>query len=163
MKHLLTALTLLLIPVAASAQQAYVVDLGAGNYVGVLITPDGVYPISKLTIITPSELPSPTTDPKRVTYVYEKDEGGVPPGVAAALIKINRDSPAIIASEFENDTVDGTGQVPEQYAKALAEARKAGLPALVVEDSNGNVLQVLKAPKTQEEVLAVLKKKGVTP
>ena len=95
-------------------------------------------------------VPSPNTKPTKVTYVYEKDDTAVPTGVSVALDKLNRQG--ILATIFEEDTLDNDGTIPTQYIKAKAEATKAGLPALVIE-SDKVVLKVIKAPKTETEVL----------
>jgi hypothetical protein len=87
-----------------------------------------------------------------VTYVYEKDAGGVPSGVAGALNQLNRREPTILATTFEEDTKDATGETPHQYKPALIAAQAAGLPALVVQ-AGDKVLKVVKAPKTDTEVL----------
>lgn len=84
------------------------------------------------------------------TYIYEKDAGGVPPAVHAALSELN--AAGLRATTFEEDTVDGTGQVPAQYVVALAAAREAGLPALVVM-AGAEVKRVLKGATTKEQVL----------
>jgi hypothetical protein len=107
--------------------------------------------------------PSPTvpTEPDkpapvkvlRVTYVWEKDKGGVPPGVRAALDKLNRQG--IVATEFEEDTKNGAVAVPAQYKLALAEAQKLGIPALVVE-GEGNKVRTVKVT-TEAEVLEAAK------
>jgi hypothetical protein len=96
-------------------------------------------------------IPDPS-QPKRVTYVYEKDQSTVPRPVALALQKLNDASPGgCIATEFEEDTVTGDGTVPEQYKLALAAAKKEGLPALVVE-VGGKVVKVVRAPTTAKQV-----------
>lgn len=100
--------------------------------------------------------PSVPIDPSKkvtqVTYVYEKDQNNVPPPVSFGLQRINQDSlGSVVASAFEEDTIDGSGQVPDQYAIALEAARKAGLPALVVQ-SGQVVLKVVKDPKTEQSV-----------
>lgn len=106
----------------------------------------------------PPDEPTDPSDPDspvkvaRVTYVYEKDSNPVPPGVAVALAEINKETPDIIATEFEDDTRDGTGEVPDQYAVALQAAKDEGIPCLVVEDNRGEVLRVVRAPTTQEQV-----------
>ncbi len=84
-------------------------------------------------------------------YVYEKDQGGVPPAVMSGLSKLNSDR-KLVATEFEQDTKDGTGEVPEQYKVALEAAKKAGLPSLVA-CSGSRVLKVTKDPRTEEDVL----------
>jgi len=54
----------------------------------------------------------------------------VPAFVTSALNKLNRER-KIVATLFEADQYDGTGQVPEQYRLVLQAPRKAGLPAMV--------------------------------
>jgi hypothetical protein len=95
----------------------------------------------------------PVTQPvTAVTYVYEKDQGGIPSAVAAALNQLNRRVPPILATPFEEDTKDETGDTPHQYKPALIAAQAAGLPVLVVQ-AGDKVLKVIKAPKTDTEVL----------
>ena len=65
----------------------------------------------------------------RVTYVYEKDEGGVPPGVASALMQLN--TMGIIATDHDKDTVNGEGNTPAQYVIAMNETKTTGIPVLV--------------------------------
>ena len=94
-----------------------------------------------------------SSDVDQVVYVYEKDEGPVPRPVAGALMEINLDEDLKIeATEFEDDTVDPDGDVPEQYQAALAAAKEAGLPALVVL-SGDTVVKVIKNPSTMEQVM----------
>lgn len=94
--------------------------------------------------------PAPATATS-VTYVYEKDDTNPPAQVASALNRLNREK-KIIATMFEDDTKDGSGEVPDQYRVPLAAALEAGLPALVV--TNGEtVLTVVKAPTTEAQVL----------
>jgi hypothetical protein len=107
--------------------------------------------------------PNPPTTPSpskidRVTYVWEKDQGPVPQGVAKALQRLNTDSAyRVLATDFEEDTIDGSdGQTPDQYVIALKAAREMGLPALVVQ-AGTVVVKVVKAPKTEVEVLDVVK------
>jgi hypothetical protein len=84
------------------------------------------------------------------TYVYEKDDTAVPVGVSVGLNRLNREK-KILATLFEEDTTDGTGDVPDQYKVPLSAAQNAGLPALVV--TNGEkVLGVVKDPRTEEAV-----------
>jgi hypothetical protein len=94
----------------------------------------------------------PSVGPSKVTaatYVYEKDNGSVPPPVLAALDKLNR--AGVMATTFEEDTTDADGKVPDQYAVALPAARTAGLPSLVVL-AGDKVLRTVKAPTTEEQV-----------
>lgn len=102
---------------------------------------------------TPPLVIPPNTKVDRVTYVYEKDQNNVPKPVASALERINRESTGlIVASEFEEDTINGIGVTPAQYKIALDAARSAGLPALIVQ-SGATVVRVLKSPTTEDEVL----------
>ena len=92
-------------------------------------------------------------DLDQVVYVYEKDDGPVPRPVAGALMEINlNEALKIEATEFESDTVDPDGDVPEQYQSALAAAKEAGLPALVVL-AGDTVVKVIKNPSTMEQVM----------
>ena len=104
----------------------------------------------------PGPLPFPSTKVTAVTFVYEKDKHVVPPPVLAALNKLNREK-GIVATVFEQDTVDGAGEVPEQYKATLAAAKEVGLPALVVL-ANGKVIKTVKDPKTAEQVLEAVGK-----
>jgi hypothetical protein len=83
-------------------------------------------------------------------YVYEKDATAVPTGVVVGLNRLNRDR-GIVATLLEADTVDGTGEIPDQYRPALAAAKDAGLPALVVL-SGSTVLSATPAPADPDEI-----------
>lgn len=87
----------------------------------------------------------------QVTYVYEKDASFIPSGVQAALNRLNRER-GILATSFERDTTDGSGEVPEQYKPAAESCEKFGLPLLVVQ-SGQKVLQVVKSPTTETSVM----------
>lgn len=108
-------------------------------------------PATPTTPSTPSTpvAPSPV---KRVTYVYEKDDGEIPSEVAVALDRLNRDR-KIMATKFEDDSTDGDDQVPEQYKAALAIAREFGEPILVIEFIDGRTPLYVKGPTTKEQVL----------
>ena len=99
--------------------------------------------------------PPPRPPATSATYVYEKDDTVPPTPVVVAFDKINREK-KIIADFFDDDTTDGTGQTPQRYKAAVAAARAAGLPALVL--LNGDVVvRVVKNPKTEVEVLEAIK------
>ena len=89
--------------------------------------------------------------PTSAVYVYEKDQSAIPVGVTVGLNRINRER-GIVASLYEADTTDGTGDVPEQYREALAAAAASGLPALVVL-SGTTVLSVTPAPEDAEAIV----------
>lgn len=126
---------------------AYVVGLLMG---GVLA--NGLPSINLPSWNVPSILaPSKVT---AATYVYEKDAGTPPPGVLAGLSTLN--AQGIIATTFEEDTTDGTGETPAQYKLAKEEATKAGLPALVIQ-AGDKVIRVIKAPATDSHVLEAIK------
>jgi hypothetical protein len=95
--------------------------------------------------------PSPTEPATSATYVYEKDSTSIPAEVLAGLNRLNREK-KLIATPFEEDTLDGAGQTPDQYKVPLAAAQSAGLPALVV-TSGEKVLAVVKDPKTEAQVM----------
>ncbi len=94
--------------------------------------------------------PAPTVKATAATFVYEKDDTAIPSPVLAALNQLNRRG--IVATTFDDDIVDGTGEVPKQYAVALAESRKSGLPVLVVQ-AGDEVVKVVKNPTTEQAVL----------
>lgn len=138
-----------------------------GKYLVLYFPPGQQYPQPEVRVVVlgvaappkkPDDPPGPPEETKvtQVTYVYEKDETAVPREVAKALGDINAKYLGVVASEFEDDTTAGGGAVPAQYRVALAEARKAGLPALVVQ-AGGKVLRVVKAPTTEAQVTEALK------
>jgi hypothetical protein len=108
--------------------------------------------------VDPTVPPVAPVDPlkktTRVTFVYEKDQSNTPRPVAAALQRLN--TMGILASEFEEDSLDGSGEVPDQYKIALEAARSAGLPALVVQ-SGDVVKRVVKNPTTEAAVMEAAK------
>lgn len=86
----------------------------------------------------------------QVTYVFEKDDTAVPAPVLSGLAKLN--DKGILATYFEEDTVDGDNQVPQQYVVALSAARSSGLPSLVAQ-AGSSVIRVVKSPTTEQQVL----------
>ena len=100
--------------------------------------------------------PPPPAKATAVTYIYEKDQHDPPRAVQAALDRLNAAGSGIVASVFEQDTTNGTGQVPAQYRVQSQAAKAVGLPCLVVV-AGDQVLRVVKDPKTADEVLEALK------
>lgn len=99
------------------------------------------------------EDPDTDTDANRVTYVYEKEKAFVPREVAAALRELNdAEGSDIIAAAIDQDAVTGTLISPKQYEIAIAAAKAAGVPALVVQ-SGDTVIRVVKDPTTREAVM----------
>lgn len=99
----------------------------------------------------PPPTPGPTTPAvTAAVYVYEKDQTAVPNGVRVGLDRLNRER-KIRATAFEDDILDGTDDVPDQYKAPLVAAREAGLPALVVM-AGDVVLKVVSNPTTEGEV-----------
>ena len=84
-------------------------------------------------------------------YVYEKDDGAVPPAVAAGLNRLNREK-KLFAVAVEDDDLDGKDRELSVYRTQIEAARKVGLPALVVM-AGDKVLRVVQAPKTDAEVV----------
>jgi hypothetical protein len=97
------------------------------------------------------DAPSPTVAATAAAYIYEKDATAIPSEVAAAINRLNRER-KITATLFEQDSRDGDDEVPDQYKAALAAAKQAGLPALVVM-AGETVLKVVKDPKTEAAVM----------
>lgn len=87
-------------------------------------------------------------------YIYEKDTTAIPPAVGAALNRLNREK-QIVATLFEQNTTDGTGETPKQYVVPLAAAKQAGLPALVV-TAGEKVLRVVVDPQTEAQVMEAI-------
>jgi hypothetical protein len=98
----------------------------------------------------PEPPPGPTLPATAVTYVYEKDTTPIPSAVMAGLNRLNREK-KLLATLHEIDTTDGTSEIPDQYKVAVAAAKEAGLPALVV-TAGSVVVKVVKAPTTVEQV-----------
>jgi hypothetical protein len=92
--------------------------------------------------------------PTAATYTIDDKQHSVPPPVAAALDKLNRQG--ILATVDEVDTTDGSGDVPDQYKVSRPAAIAAGLPALVVM-SGEKVLRTVKDPRTEEAVMEAVK------
>lgn len=105
-------------------------------------------------VVTPTT-PSTPTAITAATYVYEKDKGMPPSPVRVALNRINRET-SIIATEFEQNSFDGSDEIPDQYKAALSAAKADGLPALVVL-SGDKVVRIVKAPTTETQVLEAVK------
>jgi len=103
---------------------------------------------------TPIGLPWPSivTAPvaTKATYVYEQRAGSVPSAVLSALNTLNRSG--IVATPVDQHVLGGGDSIPAQYVVAMEEAKKAGIPCLVVEYSTGPP-KVVKAPTTAEQVL----------
>lgn len=91
----------------------------------------------------------------RVTWVWEKDSGPIPRHVASALQRINAELSGIVASDFEDDTTDGNGEVPDQFKVALTASKTAGVPVLVLQAGS----MVVKAwkPSTEAEIMEAIR------
>lgn len=111
-------------------------------------------PLTDPTKPAPSDPNNPTpNNPKvdRVTWVWEKDSGPVPQYVSAALQRINAARSGVVASDFEDDTTDGNGEVPDQFKVALAASKTAGVPVLVLQA--GSVVVRAWKPSTEAEIM----------
>ena len=104
----------------------------------------------------PTPQPTPIQAATAVTYIYEKDQNSVPPQVLSGLNRLNREQ-GIVATIFEVDTKDGTGDTPEQYKVPVAAAKTAGLPTLVTTGKERQVLRVIRNPKSEAEVMEAVK------
>lgn len=157
LRSVLLPLALMLCCSSAFAQTAIIFEVSEGRYVGIVTTPTGQQfaltsiVITKLKVVPDKPPVTPVSRVDRCTYYYEKDDTVIPKPVAFALQRLNDEYKDIVASEFEDDTLTGNDTVPKAYAAGLEAARKAGLPALVVE-SNGKVVDVIKNPKTVADV-----------
>ena len=105
-----------------------------------------------LLLLAGSYQPGPATiGVDRVTYVYEKDEGAVPPPIQYALGELNKLK--IVATAFEIDSTTGLDSVPAQDRIAVEAAKKpeAGLPCLVVQ-AGDKVTTIIKSPTTVKQI-----------
>ena len=93
--------------------------------------------------------PDPDRKPIRVTYIHERRDQIVPRRIQAALQKLNQQG--MQATAIDKDATDGTGEVPEQYTKSMDAAISKGLPALVVEYSDGSL--AVSKPQSEQDVL----------
>jgi hypothetical protein len=109
---------------------------------------------------TPLVEPIPTTPDvvTAITYVFEKNQTAPPSEVTKALDRLNRDK-SIKATMLEDPTNNENGKVAKQYERALAAAKKEGLPAIVVETAD-RVLRVVSDPRSQR--LALVRSKTST-
>ncbi len=103
----------------------------------------------------PQKPPETPVDAKadRVTYVYEREEGGVPRPISAKFRELSESG--ITANAVDIDTVNGLGQTPEQYKVAFAAAR-GKLPAIVVQ-AGDKVIRVVEKPQTAKDVEEAIK------
>lgn len=142
-----------------------------GDYVFVLVVsgtnpnggPAADMATHTVTLLAPRPPPEPddptdptnpplTTNPTAAVYVYEKDQGSVPGPVSQALHRLNTERDSFAASAIDQDITTGGGTVPAQFQAAIAAARAAGLPALVILGESG-VLRVLPNPTTEAEIM----------
>lgn len=103
--------------------------------------------------VDPKPVPSTVTS---ITYVFEKSDGGVPPAVQAGLAQVNRESEGKIKATMYERYDGDDHKIPEQYKIPFAKATEVGLPALVVM-SDSNLVRIVKAPKTVEQIVEAAK------
>lgn len=94
---------------------------------------------------------APTTKPTAAYYIFEKDDGAVPPAVQTGLDRLLREK-KIDARSIEQHVTDGTDRTPEAFKAPIAAAKQAGLPALVVL-AGSEILSVTKSPTTEDAIL----------
>lgn len=98
----------------------------------------------------------PTTDQiVRLTYVYEKDQGSIPPAISAGLSAVSLSRESVVASAYEDDSTNGLDRVPKQYERAAEASREYGTPCLVAE-SVERVVRVKLKPTTEQHVMEAL-------
>lgn len=95
-------------------------------------------------VISPTQITS-------VDYVYERDETAVPREISAWLREVNEKTD-IVASEIDDDSVDPSGNL----RKSILEAKKAGIPCLVVM-SGEKVVKIVLKPQNRDDL------KGIVP
>ena len=121
--------------------------------IGLVLIVLGLLKFDLGSLFNPPTINKPSTITAAV-YVYEKDDGPVPVGVYTGIEKLNRKK-NILASLFEKDTVDGTGETPEQYKYALVSAKAKSIPSLVVL-SGTTTIAVVEKPQTETEILEAI-------
>lgn len=80
----------------------------------------------------------------KAVYVYEKDDGGVSPGVTAGINRLNLKE-GLEATLYEDDQTNADGE----RDKKLLEASEGKRPCLVLL-SSGRVVKVVPLPKPVE-------------
>jgi hypothetical protein len=99
--------------------------------------------------------PDTTLKTTQVVYVYEKDDGPVPSEVAAALGELNLID-GMRANLIEQDVKNGKVSAPDQFKIPFDEAKKLGLPSLIVM-ADSTIKNRLKAPTTKQQVIDAAK------
>ena len=122
----------------------------------VIVVPPGPGPVQP----DPKPVEPPVIPSKKVTqitYVYEKSLHSLPREVQSTISKLNieRKGEGFLATWFEQDVTDGTGQLPA-YVSVAADAAKGQIPCLVVQ-AGDTVLRVVKNPKTEAEIREAVK------
>ena len=118
-----------------------------------------VVPVDPTPVVDPANPPvgpdtppvAPTTKPTAAYYIFEKDDGAVPPAVQTGLDRLLREK-KIDARSIEQHVTDGTDRTPDAFKAPIAAAKQAGLPALVVM-AGDEILSVTKSPTTEEAIL----------
>ena len=93
----------------------------------------------------------PSTKPTAAYYIFEKDDGAVPPAVQTGLDRLLREK-KVDARSVELPFIDGTGRTPAVFESPIAAAKQAGLPALVVM-AGTEIVSVVLNPTTEEAIL----------
>ncbi len=95
-------------------------------------------------VISPSQITS-------IDYVYERDATRIPQDIRSWLREVNEKTD-IVASEIDDDTVDPSGNL----RTSIKEAKKAGIPALVVM-AGEKALKIVLNPQNRDDL------KGIVP
>ena len=132
------------------AEDALVVVVRDPNPVVVTPKPQPTTPDTPTTPDVPPVV-DPSTKPTAAYYIFEKDNGAVPPAVQTALDKLVREK-KIDARPIEQDVTDGTDRTPEAFKAPIAAAKQAGLPSLVVM-AGTEIVSVVLNPTTEAAIL----------
>jgi len=125
-----------------------------GLLLGLCLMTGCEFPTTTQPLPTPSQPTAPAI--VRLTYVYEKDQGGIPPALAAAISDAELSSGSVRVGVFEEDSTTGAGNVPEQFRRAKEAADKYGKPCLVAESADA-VVRVRLKPQGKADVEYALK------
>lgn len=117
------------------------------HVVTVGVPPPPLPPVVVPTDPTVPPIVTPAPPGTQATLIYEKDtNANITAAVMAGLNKLNRERNIFAELHEAGDNV------PERLKVAVAAAKAAGLPALIVH-AGGKVIRVTKDPKTVDDVL----------
>jgi hypothetical protein len=164
--RLLAMASALLLTTVATAQQAFLLELSEGKYVGLLITEDGgIVPITSVTILkfTPPVPPPPIVLASKAVILIES-EAQTPD--QAKLIQVLRNDKAWskLVDVLDPDLKNEKNQPAPLAVAAKAKAGSNVLPrVLLANDKDEFVGETFAMPATWPDLQKLLTDKGVKP